>query len=275
VIDIDIIVPSKNRPNDIARCIASIEAQLHRPRHIIVVDQSPAKYELPASPRILHIYDPELSGLPAARNRGIAAATSDIVLFVDDDMEIVGDIIPDILRTFAEHPDAVGVQCPFRQPPDIDLIMIADQSRFKRVFSHGFFEEQPILRSNGIQLRTVFGGGCAYRRSLFDRELFDEQLAGYAFGEDWDFAKRAQRYGTLWLAGEDRLFHHRVTTNRHQLPELLRARLTNFLYFYRKMGAAHHPGEWFWLGLWLLGETYNALRNGINPLRLVLPLPRT
>ncbi|MFN2461963.1 MAG: glycosyltransferase family 2 protein [Candidatus Velthaea sp.] len=265
------IIASKNRPADIVRALASLRAQRTQPERIIVVDQSDARYTLPDDARIVHVYDPQLGGLPAARNRGVREARADFLLFLDDDVEVLGDVVPAIVDTFDRHADAVGAQCPFRQPPVDAAVVIADESRFKRIFSHGFFEEQPIRRANGCQLRTLQGCAMAFRRSLFAHELFDEGLAGYAFGEDWDFAKRAQRHGTLWVAGDAQIFHHRVLTNRHKVERLLQQRMTNFTYFFRKMRAGRRPVEWLWLAWWLLGECFNAARNGVNPLRLLPP----
>ena len=71
---ISVVVPSKNRPVDVIRCVDSLLAQGTCIGEIIVVDQSAVPYELPADSRIVHMHSPELSGLTAARNAGVARA---------------------------------------------------------------------------------------------------------------------------------------------------------------------------------------------------------
>lgn len=94
---ISVVIATRNRPQPLGQCLASIAAQTYRPIEVIVVDDGSsqatrAEYErmgptldtsvrwlLPAHP------DGPGTGPGAARNRGIRAAQGDYVAFCDDD----------------------------------------------------------------------------------------------------------------------------------------------------------------------------------------------
>lgn len=258
---IAIAIPSRDRPEDITRCVASIAAQPTPPNQLIVMDQSADKYDLPSLPYLEHIYDTNVKGLPAARNRCIKVLRCDAVLFLDDDCELLSDCVPAVIESFNDHSDAVGLQCTIRYPRTTSW-----KARLLRaVFSRGFFLEGSIKRRNGIQLRTLGGCAMAFRSSLFEHETFDEHLNDYANGEDWEFSKRAQSYGTMWKAQRARVHHHTATVNRYNADRMFEQRWTNFLYFYNKYNAGSDLRNRFWLRWWLLGESIFAVRMGVKP----------
>lgn len=256
-----IAIPSRNRPNDIKKCVASIAAQPTPPNQLIVMDQSIDKYELPNLPYLEHIHDTNVRGLPAARNCCIRALRCDAVLFLDDDCELLSDCVPAVMNSFNRRPDAIGLQCAIRFPQTTSW-----KARMLRaIFSRGFFREGSIKRRNGIELRTLGGCAMAFRVGLFEHELFDEHLNDYANGEDWEFSKRSQSYGTMWKVQEARVHHHTATVNRYNADRMFHQRWTNFLYFYNKYNAGSDLRNRFWLRWWLLGESIFALRKGIKP----------
>lgn len=254
-----IVIPSKNRRDDVLFCLQSVERQATQPDTIVVVDQSPVRYELPLLPRLVHIHAPTLTGLTAARNAGIHATNCDIVFFLDDDAELRSDCVRAICDAFRERPDAVGVQC---------LVTDAVGRRTARtrlgevIFERGFFNSAPVMRrGNFTELRRAHGI-TAYRRELLDRELFDERLTGYCLGEDWEFSKRALKYGKLLQSDEALVFHNQSPVDRHQAQRVLWARWDNFLYFYDKLGADRQAMNRVWRLWWMFGESLKWVRNG-------------
>ena len=254
---LSLVIPSKNRPAEIARCMQSVFAHGAGVDEIIVVDQSPAAYELPADPRIAHLYRPELSGLTAARNAGIDRATGDIVLFMDDDCTFETDVPAAVRAAFERGDDVVGVQPeivdPGYTPPPIS----------HRVFGHGFFNTHTFADPHSPgQMRRLMGAAMAFRASVFARERFDESLHGYCYGEDWDFSLRAKRYGKLASAPDGIVEHRPSPNNRYDRLRALRTRWTNIRYFYRKLRAGTKPVDRLWYWWWMLGETLQWLRLG-------------
>ena len=77
-----------DRWDDIRRAVSSVEAQSESVREIIlVIDHNEALWERAAAafPGIVVVPNGEARGLSGARNTGVAAASGDIVAFLDDD----------------------------------------------------------------------------------------------------------------------------------------------------------------------------------------------
>ena len=84
---LSVVIPHLNQPGFLARCLASLAAGRRRPDEIFVVDNG--SRELPAEvcaghPGVTLLQEPT-PGPGPARNRGIAAATGDILAFIDAD----------------------------------------------------------------------------------------------------------------------------------------------------------------------------------------------
>jgi glycosyltransferase involved in cell wall biosynthesis len=105
---VSIIVPVYNVERYLDECIESIRRQTYERLEIIVVedcstDGSKAELESHlADPRVRLIQHERNSGLSAARNTGIEAATGDFVLFVDSDDAIAPALVETCLSTAME-----------------------------------------------------------------------------------------------------------------------------------------------------------------------------
>ena len=255
---VSIVVPTKDRPEEIARMLRSVQAQATRPLEIIVVDQSASPYELEPFPELLHVHDPRIGGASAARNHGIAIAAGEVVLFLDDDVVLESDCVGELAQAFAARPDLVGAQCAIHNPWDDAPPSLYDVST--RIFEHGFFDSRPKKRRGEAIPRLIDGLASAYRYDLLRYENFDETLPGYSLAEDWDLTKRAARYGALTIVPEARVRHEHSPKNRHDALAYMQLRRTNILYLYEKLQAARDPRNRFWKQWWILGETLRGFR---------------
>ncbi len=84
---ISVVIPHLNQPAFLARCLASLAAGQRRPDEVFVVDNG--SRELPVAvcadhPGVTLLAEP-IPGPGPARNRGIAAASGDILAFIDSD----------------------------------------------------------------------------------------------------------------------------------------------------------------------------------------------
>jgi GT2 family glycosyltransferase len=263
-VTISVVVPTKNRPAEIARMLESLRAQPTMPFEVIVIDQSTPAYALEPFPELVHVHDPSLSGLTAARNRGVDRARGDVVLFFDDDVLLQSDCVAAVAALFAERPDVVGVQCTVHNPWDDEPTSLHDVST--RIFEHGFFNPRPTRRGSDVVPRLIDGLASAYRRSVLERERFDEGgLAGYCLAEDWDFTKRAARYGNLIVAPAAHVKHVHAAANRLDVPRYLELRWKNILYLYDKLEADRDLRNRFWKQWWMLGERLRSLKLALRP----------
>ena len=90
------------------RAVASAVATLPAEGEIIVVDDGsrvPARNVLEESGRVIVIDNPGPRGPSVARNAGVKRARHPVVLFLDDDDELLPDYCSRILDAVDEHPD--------------------------------------------------------------------------------------------------------------------------------------------------------------------------
>ena len=102
---------SSERENHLRACVRSLLEGSRVPDEILVViDQNPALEAsvacwLPAAARLL---GSESRGISPSRNAGLAAATSDVVAFVDDDAMVESDWLNRVMQPFEVSDDVLG-----------------------------------------------------------------------------------------------------------------------------------------------------------------------
>lgn len=84
---ISVIIPHLNQPQMLARCLASLAAGRRQADEIIVVDNGSTRLptEIAATHPGVQLLQEATPGPGPARNRGIAAATGDLLAFIDAD----------------------------------------------------------------------------------------------------------------------------------------------------------------------------------------------
>ncbi len=108
------VVITMNRRQELPRCLTSLLSQTYRPLEWIVVDNASTdgtgelvREEFPAV-RLVELSSNQ--GVPGARNRGVEAAQGAIVLFLDDDAQLVDDDAVDrAAKLFFTDPQLVCV----------------------------------------------------------------------------------------------------------------------------------------------------------------------
>lgn len=118
--DISIVIPSRDRPDDLRECLQSVLAQeTERRVEVIVVDNHPESGVTPpvvAEFPGVRLLSERRQGSAYARNRGLLACRGSIVVCVDDDVVVSAGWLERILAPFADQAiDVVtGNVVPFR-----------------------------------------------------------------------------------------------------------------------------------------------------------------
>ena len=117
---VSIIIPSKDNPEIIERCINSVvNLTDYRNYEIIVVDNGSNRANRAVYEALIgraggrYIYQPEVFNFPHMCNTGAAAATGDYYLFLNDDTEVTeGQWLQRMLgHAQIPHAGAVGASC--------------------------------------------------------------------------------------------------------------------------------------------------------------------
>jgi glycosyltransferase involved in cell wall biosynthesis len=105
-VSISIVLPTRNRPDDLARCLEALSKQAtSRPVEIVVVDNDPSSGLTP--PVVARFPTARLvrecrKGLSYARNAGILASRGDLIVATDDDVTMPEDWLERLVAPFCD-----------------------------------------------------------------------------------------------------------------------------------------------------------------------------
>lgn len=202
---ISIIVPV-GRPDTAFSTILSVLSQslLSEDIEIICVGAGLSSLEGRFNdPRIHYVYLEQRCNPAQTRMAGIAQATGDIYLFVDDDIELDPHVLEQLFRVVSLHPDlgAVGARLP-----------CTEKTYFSRVTDLANFWSQQSLQS-GVR-RWLYSAVLAVPARVY-HEIggFNAELA---IGEDVDLTTRIDQahYAVLYESMIVGYHNHRRTTFR-------------------------------------------------------------
>jgi GT2 family glycosyltransferase/SAM-dependent methyltransferase len=203
---VSVIVCTRNRPDQLERCLLSLLEITDKPQEIIVVDNEPSdsatRVVVERFPIITYVAEPR-PGLSRARNAGLREATGDIIAFTDDDTRVHPDWISR-LRAGFDSPTVKSVTG-LVLPAELDTSAQVTFEKGMGGFSQGY---QRILYDQNFTEQTKRGGmpvwrigagaNMAIRRDVFAAlGDFDERLGAGAAGcsEDSEFWYRILAHG--------------------------------------------------------------------------------
>ncbi|MFL6110411.1 MAG: glycosyltransferase [Catenulispora sp.] len=158
---ISVVIATRERPEQLARCLESVARLRYRDYEVIVVDNAPASGATERLVRerfghlVEYVTEPR-RGLAAAHNRGLAAATGEIVAFTDDDVIVDPDWLTALAAGFTGGD--VGCVTGLILPAELDTaaqIMIETHGRFGK----GFEQRRHSIREPGPDPLFPFTAG--------------------------------------------------------------------------------------------------------------------
>lgn len=249
-----LIICTYKRPLPLLKLLRSLKEQTFYPNEILIIDGSPDKDTM----RMLcennfeklkyYQVEPEFRGLTRQRNYGIAqvAKDSEVVCFLDDDTVLSPNYFEQIIKTFKEKSDAVGVggvainenrwelksfgkvynQYNYYEFEDYVL----KESLRNRVrnylglnsnlgpgkmpeYSHGRTCGFP-LTGNTYEVDLLIGMSMAFRKNVLEQITFSKYFEGYGLYEDADFSIRTLRFGKNYMNTQAQLYHYHDSAGR-------------------------------------------------------------
>lgn len=204
---ISVVIPTKDRPEDLRDAIAALLGQTLPPSEIVVVDQSATNVSEEAirplrdpavAGKTLVCYerDGSVSGAAEARNRALERSRGEIVVWMDDDAVPESGALEAVARVLMDDPGvmaACGVITNYRRPGLLQRCAL-------RISHLGplWDERQPIYwnwdrhrRGKVIPSTKINGGFAAFRReALAVTGGCDPRYRGASVGEDVEISQR-------------------------------------------------------------------------------------
>lgn len=257
------VVPTKDRPDDLRKLLASLALQTRQPEQIIIVDGSdpviePVLAEFPALPlTYVRVFPPSLA---KQRNAGMAALRPDVTVagYLDDDLVLEPDATERMLAFWRDAgPDVGGAAfCILNQPVAtanrLAALFLVDSPAPGRLLPSGFQSQIPPLLST-TEVQWLYGGATLWRRSVIDAFSYDEWYVGHGYLEDVDYSHRVARQHRLFVVGDARCYHYSRPIALSREYTLGRQQIANRAYFAAKLGGFSRPAlAWAFLGQMLI-----------------------
>ena len=172
---VSFVVPTRDSARTLRSCLESLRAQSYADVEVIVVDNGSSDATPRIAAELAHVvldHGPERS---AQRNAGAAAASGEMVVFIDSDMVLEPSLAREVVERFAEQPAAGALVLP------------------ERSFGDGFWAGCKALEKSLYVGDAGVEAPRAFRRSVLDAVGgWDETLTS---AEDWELADRVRAGG--------------------------------------------------------------------------------
>ncbi|UZH55630.1 glycosyltransferase family 2 protein [Salinimicrobium tongyeongense] len=300
-----LIICTYQRSEAILNLLLSVREQTHYPDQILVIDGSlddrtENVLQQQEFSRLEYFkVGKENRGLTRQRNFGISKLSPEIeiVFFLDDDVIISSKYFEEILGTYKNFPEALGVSGytinetewkaveenyePTSGEFMFDGWVRKEGSRFllrRRFglqpdeppgympeFSHGYSAGFLPPSGKTYEVEMLMGGIASYRKQVFSEFRFSPFFEGYGLYEDADFSLRVSRKGKLYVNTAAKLEHYHDEAGRPNKFRYGKMVLRNGWYVWRLRHAKPSSkailkwhGTSFLLTLVRLGNVFNT-----------------
>ena len=274
------VIPTKNRPIELATVFDAILAQSRLPEQVIIIDQSSqdnvVKEQLAPQAkkeniRLDYIHDESINGLVQAKATSIQYNQCDYISFFDDDIVHEPNYLAAIEESIIAHPEMIGLNGVILNAPKEGLL-----KRLIFRFTHfGLYKDnrQSVilsLKEGTIQpqsVNTLSGGLSTWKKEVFDTVTFDTKNKFHAY-EDKEFSIRIERAfpKRMFIVPQAKLYHYHSVGNRQSLLRRTQNDLVEVWKLFKK------NGNYNWLGLdfivLLFGLLLNALMLSLKHLNI-------
>ena len=213
---VSIIIPSHNRSFSLRRAMEALHSQTYPIdlMEVIVVadsciDDTLAMLQDYKAPFKLQAIEVNCRSAAIARNTGAAAATGELLLFLDDDIEAMPLLVESHARAHYERPGC-AVMGPY--PPKLQ-----GGTRFFDVEVRAWWEEKFYQMSRSdhrFHYQDLLSGNLSLDAELFARLDGFDSAFGNCGGEDYEFGLRLLKADVPFVLAPDALgYHYEHETN--------------------------------------------------------------
>ncbi len=214
MISLSIVIPTKDRKDDLLKCIESISKQTVRPEEVLVIDDgniSEATKEI-----IRHRLDSitfkyfkkEIPSLSESKNLGVKESSGQVILFLDDDIILDNNYTKNILEIWEKKwndEKLAGISGVITNVAKKSLSKILFEKIFFSYYTRswsilpwGFHTQDFNLKNNEIA-DWAPGGTTSYRKKIFDNYKFRPLQPGRTGIEDIEFCWQIKDKGYYFI----------------------------------------------------------------------------
>lgn len=227
--DISVIIPTRNRSEDLIRCISAVANQHTLPKEVIIVDDGDLDCDIISEihetlPSSVSLYITESDGMPGtstARNTGVRNASCPIVLILDDDAIIGPGYIERLQEIYDQYDnnDLAGVggfDNSLRDPEFLEQI-------FNKLFLLGNkgwtvnslgFQSWDATLSAPASADWLSGNNASYKREVILSNPFPHWSGGREALEDVAMGMQLKRNGLTCIIDPSlSVTHHEADDN--------------------------------------------------------------
>ena len=275
-----VVIPTKNRPTELATVIDSLLAQTRLPDQLIIIDQSSSdkvirEKVIPLAQEkgvaLDYIHDETITGLVQAKAASIPYNHCDYISFFDDDIVHEPDYLNVIEQAWINYPDMIGVNGVILNAPKEGFL----RRLMFRLTHFGLFKDnrQQVLRklketTQAPQAVDALSGGLStWKKEVFEQLGFDTKNKFHAY-EDKEFSIRINRLfpNKMFIVPQAKLYHYHAAGNRQSLLRRTENDVVEVWMLFKK------NGNWDYLGfdffVLLCGLLLNTLLRSARHLSL-------
>jgi len=230
---VSIVFPTRNRKEDLIKCIESIYANTYKNIEIIISDNGSTdgtpEIIKKRFPKVILLENKLNLGSPIAINNCIKVSHGEFIFRLDDDVVIGKKTIEDMLNILKNNKKIGAVTCLyfFTERPKIlrtvglkiNMFLGKTKTPYQNVKYRGQFEKKLL------EVPATGGGSLLARRSTYKEiGLYPEEY--FLMYEDLEWCHRLKKKGyKIILVGSAKLWHKEVTPQKKENP--FRVYLTN------------------------------------------------
>ena len=258
---INVVIPTRNRPNDLLNILKCLSNQSIKIEKIVIVDSSdePTSVDESAFPNLsIHVINTDIRSAAEQRNIGkrYVGNESKYIAFLDDDVSIERDYLSQLIEliTLKQAVGVSGVAINLisderRKPPHglsglLHRVFLLDSSKDGALLRSGI--NIPIRKTDNENFEVDWLIGCSLWDSHQIAEIFFERdFRGQSLGEDVIFSVRARKKGSLFVNSSiilnhfespigraDQIEHYKMwVNNRQRLIHIMGGKFLNQIAF--------------------------------------------
>ncbi|MBL0738896.1 glycosyltransferase family 2 protein [Flavobacterium sp. GN10] len=249
-----LIICTYMRPEPLVTLLNSVNIQSKYPDEILIIDGSLNEETKKALDKNnfknlnYFLVSEEDRGLTRQRNFGISKVNSDtnVVCFLDDDTVLESDYFYEIIKTFQDRPDVIGVGGVSLNQNKWKLQESSGEyNKNKYYLFEGYFYPEGLrnvvrnylglasdlgpgrmpayshgrtcgfpLTGKIYEVDLLIGMSMSFRKDIFDRIKFSKFFEGYGLYEDADFSLRTLQFGKNVINTRAKLYHFHDPSGR-------------------------------------------------------------